>query len=181
MNATKYKRNEASWIFDNEKLIEKLESAYQISSNEKDISGVLRLYGFKVGNLNLIIDEATSCEIVEENHIHFVPLSAEWLVGVSNIRGDVVPIIDLEKLINGDSTKVGYKNYKLAIIGKGEDSIGIELDDLPVQLELNESQEIFDYSNQAKHIQRFIQFAYLHNDDTWLCIDFPSLIQSISN
>ena len=181
MDVTKHIRIENSWVFDNEKLIEKLESAYQVSSNEKDISGVMRLYGLKVGSMNLIIDEATSCEIVEENYIHFVPLSAEWLVGVSNIRGDVVPIIDLEKLVNCDSTSVECKNNTLAIIGKGENSIGIELDNLPVQLEFNESQKIFDYSNQAERIQPFIQFAYLHDDDIWLCIDIPSFIQSISN
>ena len=95
MDTTNPQHNETSWLLENEKLIEKLESAYQGKSNEKESSTVLRCYGFKAGNMNFIIDEATACEILDESNIHFVPMSASWLIGVSNIRGDVVPIIDL--------------------------------------------------------------------------------------
>ncbi len=180
MDTAKQIHNENSWLFDNEKLIEKLESAYQGTSDEKQSGSVLRCYGFKASNMNFIIDEATACEILEESNIHFVPLSATWLIGVSNIRGDVVPIIDLEKLINGDDTNAEYKNRKLAIIGKGENTIGIELDELPVLLEFDKRKKLNDFSNQAERIRPFIQYAYTKDDDIWFCINFPSFIQSIS-
>ncbi len=180
MDTTNPQHNETSWLLDNEKLIEKLESAYQGKSNEKESSTVLRCYGFKAGNMNFIIDEAIACEILDESNIHFVPMSASWLIGVSNIRGDVVPIIDLEKLINGDDSNAEYKNRKLAIIGKGENTIGIELDELPVLLEFDKRKKINDFSNQADRIQPFIQYAYEKDDDIWFCINFPPFIESIS-
>ncbi len=180
MDATKFINNDSSWVFDNEKLIEKLESAYQELPDENNINGALRIYGFKVGGMNLIIDEATKCEILEVNNIHYVPLSANWLIGVSNIRGDVIPIIDLKELVNGNSKNAAFKNGTVAVLGEGENSIGIELDELPVLLEFNKTEKLDDCSSLTENIQPFIHYAYKKDNDIWLCIDFESLIQTIN-
>ncbi|MGH1538658.1 MAG: chemotaxis protein CheW [Gammaproteobacteria bacterium] len=179
-NTTKKLSNHSSWVFDNEKLIEKLESAYQKLPDENNSNGVMRTYGFKVGDMNLIIDEATTCEILEVSNIHYVPLSAKWLIGVSNIRGDVIPVIDLEELVTGNSKEAAFNNGTLAVLGEGENSIGIELDELPVLLEFTKTERLIDYSGLTERIQPFIQYAYKKDADIWLCINFESFIQTIA-
>ena len=86
---------------ENENLIRKLESSYQVSNKQESDTSATRFYALALDNLKLLINVQTSCELLDDNVIYTIPQVSEWLRGVVNVRGNVVPIIDLENIVTG--------------------------------------------------------------------------------
>ncbi len=58
----------------------------------------LQLIGFRVGEENYALDILTIVQIIRfEKKITIVPRVAEFIEGIINLRGNVVPLIDLRK------------------------------------------------------------------------------------
>ena len=168
------------WLDEHAKLIEKLESAYNEPTINEQASSEAFFYSINIGELNILIDSNTSCEVLEENDIYSIPLSEDWLIGVSNIRGDAVPIIDIDYLLNNQYTSPDNPNRKTVVIDQAENAIGLLINILPSSVSFKSSQMITDYSALPELIQPYIQFAYQNEEDIWVCINLHAFFESIS-
>jgi len=167
------------WLKENEKLIEKLEAAYKTAPENNTASQSNQLYGIKFNTLHILIDKNTPSELVEDNTVFPIPLAADWILGVTNIRGDIIPIIDLEIIISGEITNYNVNSSNIMIIGKGEDAIGLLLKQLPILVSVSNDEKLNDYSNLPESIPEFVEYAYTHDECIWACINFPLFIQSL--
>ena len=167
------------WLKENEALIEKLEAAYQAAPEKSEVSHENRFYGIKFSSINLLIDNAASSELLEDSSIYSIPLAAEWIIGVVNIRGDIVPVIDFEKLISGESSKNDINDSKIIVINKGEDAVGFLLEYLPKPISFTENEMLSDYTSLPEVINEHVVYAFKRETSTWACIDFESFLQSI--
>ena len=167
------------WLEPHEKLIEKLESAYKEEQTPKDATSDVIYFGFRIADYNLLINDNTQCEMLEEHSIHRVPLSADWLIGVSNVRSNVVPIIDLELLLTGEKANTETTNCKTIVIGESENVFGLMLGNMPTQITFKKDSRLNDYSKLPEHLHSHVLFSYATDEDTWLCIDFISFFESL--
>jgi len=61
---------------------------------------------FRAGNENLAISILDVKEIIEINTITDVPMTPEYIRGVINLRGNVVPVIDLSARLGRQSSEI---------------------------------------------------------------------------
>lgn len=162
---------------ENENLIRKLESSYKVSNKQESDTSTTRFYALALDNLKLLIDVQTSCELFDDNVIYTIPQISEWLKGVVNVRGSVVPIIDLENLVTGKN-QVSNKNSKIIIINIENHPFGLFLDQLPKIITFDSNSELSDFTKLPHSIQPFVRFAYLQDKEIWAAIDFQNFIQS---
>ena len=141
---------QSSWLDTHAEFIAKLESAYNAPLESKEVSSEVRHYGFSIGELNLLVAENMHCEILEENIIYPIPLAPNWLVGTCNVRGDIVPIIDLEHILTGKIRIAGPHEYKTFIIGEAENAMGLLLSKLPVPIHFKKESQISIFSGLPK-------------------------------
>jgi purine-binding chemotaxis protein CheW len=59
-----------------------------------------QLVGFKIGRELFGVNILTVLEIIREIEITAIPDSPDFIEGVINLRGDIIPIIDLRKRLN---------------------------------------------------------------------------------
>lgn len=167
------------WSKENEALIEKLETAYKATPN-KDLSNKNKqFYGIKFNNLHLLIDENTPSELLKNSSVYPIPLTTKWIIGVSNIRGDIIPIIDLESIINGTSKDLDVNNSNIIIINKGAEAIGLMLEQLPKIVSFTDDKKLNDYSDLPESIRDYINYAYEDDGTAWVGMNFPLFINSI--
>lgn len=169
------------WLEENEKLIEKLETAFRAIPEKNRSDKVNQFYGLELNSVHLLIGNNTSSELLEDNTIFSLPFSAEWIIGVANVRGDVVPIINLEQLISGNIIEQTLNNTKIIIVGKGENAIGILLNQLPKPINFSNNEKLSDFTNLPEIISKHTDHAYVREDVTWVCINFSSFIQSLKD
>lgn len=94
---------------------------------------------FKLDNEEYGIDILRVKEIKEMMRITRVPKAAHFVTGVINLRGEVIPVIDLRKRLN---LPVAEKNSNNRIII-------VSVDDITVGLIVDTSSEVIEISSSA--------------------------------
>jgi len=103
------------------------ESTRATESGPATVAGEKQLVIFTLGKENYGVDIGTVREIIGMQTITKVPRTAEFIEGVINLRGKVIPIIDLRKrfgLIIGDETP----DMRIVVIDIGGQNIGVIVD-----------------------------------------------------
>ncbi len=93
----------------------------QISEPEKIIDDIVQLVGFIIGNEEYAIPILSIQEIIKPIEYTRVPQVPDYVLGVFNLRGDVIPLIDLRKKFNLESAKQSEETRYIVL--KGEENI----------------------------------------------------------
>jgi len=91
------------------------------SDAQEDIEneGLMQLVGFEVGKEIFGVDILMVREIIRSAPITAVPNSPEFVEGVINLRGDIIPVIDLRKRLNLYTDEMQDKNWILILEVEG--------------------------------------------------------------
>jgi twitching motility protein PilI len=123
-------------------------------------------YGFAIGSLNFIYDVHTPCELVKAVSVYSVPNTPEWMLGLINLRGGLVPVFNLEKYF--DFKEEVDKHKLLLILGKGEKAVAFQIKSYP-QLLKNLTQ-LDKIPKLIPKINGYIHAAY-QSEKIWLELD----------
>ena len=116
---------------------------------DEELEGIMQLVGFEIGKEQFGVNILAVQEIIRSAPVTNVPNSPMFVEGVINLRGDIVPVIDLRKRLNlyqGDdeetstsktSTSNEIKNWVL-ILNIGERVIGFIVDSVTEVLKIEE-------------------------------------------
>ncbi|SMN12473.1 hypothetical protein SPBRAN_1128 [uncultured Candidatus Thioglobus sp.] len=139
-------------------------------------------HGINIGEQNLLFDKNILCEVALNTEIHPIPNMPRWLHGVINLRGNLVPVFEINTFLT-ENVQRNKKNI-IFVINKGANAIGLLIDKLPVTLEIDETNEILLNTYEEKTPEIFsgcINKIYALNTDVWLEIDMQILIDNIHN
>ena len=101
----------------------------------------LHMVGFTVGSEEFCIDILKVQEIIRMVQITAMPNSPDYVEGVINLRGKVIPIIDFRKRFHiFDSTSVEEQNKRIVVVSIGSATIGLVVDQVSQVLKLNADQ-----------------------------------------
>ncbi|KOR30917.1 hypothetical protein TI04_03575, partial [Achromatium sp. WMS2] len=94
-------------------------------------------YGIIVGSLGFLLPSNTVSKVIEldSSNLCNLPVVPRWLLGVTIIDGYVIPLFDLEILLNIPSST---HTQQYLIIGKGEQAFGIKINNLPQKISIKE-------------------------------------------
>ncbi|HLC41343.1 MAG TPA: chemotaxis protein CheW [Methylomirabilota bacterium] len=97
--------------------------------NEQGFSraGVLQLVSFNLGDEEYGVDILRVQEINRMVHITRVPKAPEFVEGVINLRGKVIPIVDLRKRF-GLTAKPHDKNTRIIVVDIDGRTVGLIVD-----------------------------------------------------
>jgi purine-binding chemotaxis protein CheW len=74
--------------------------SYNIKENSSNKEHLMQMIGFKIDTETFGVDILIVQEIIRSASITSVPNSPEFVEGVINLRGSIIPIIDLRKRLN---------------------------------------------------------------------------------
>ncbi|WP_062152458.1 chemotaxis protein CheW [Beggiatoa leptomitoformis] len=139
---------------------------------------VLRRLGFHVGNIGLLIAQNATSELIEVSSICPIPNTASWLLGLINLRGNLVPIFDLNLLL-GLENRVSKKNM-LLILGRGETAGAIILDKLPQHVTFVNSDKLDSLPPLPAVLKPFATNGYEKNGEVWFNFDHQGFFESLA-
>lgn len=133
-------------------------------------------YGYALGSFRILIGKQVPCEVVPETAIYPLPNTPQWVLGMINLRGNLVPIFDLRKRLLPEAANSGER--RLLILDRGTRAAGIFIDGLPQALEINDA----DPAQLAEipaglpvTLRDNLRGAYSCAGTTWLEIDHRGL------
>jgi purine-binding chemotaxis protein CheW len=100
--------------------------------------GLIQLVGFGIGSEQFGVNILSVQEIIRSTEVTAVPNSPSFVEGVINLRGDIVPVIDLRKrLALFDEDKVEQRNWIL-ILRIGNHITGFIVDEVNTVIKVSE-------------------------------------------
>lgn len=135
-------------------------------------------HGFKIGNRRLLHDLSTSLEMVDPLPIFRLPNTPNWLLGLSNLRGNLIPIIDLARYLG--EVPLNREKQMLLVVGSGNRTIGMIIDGVLEQISLNDEIPPSAVKDSPDIIKPFINAAYRFQGEIWLQADLDSMFRELS-
>lgn len=135
--------------------------------------------GFRVGAWGFVLPVSIQCEVLERLQVNPIPNVEPWLSGLLNVRGQIVPVIDL-RLLLGDNSPPHKQRYLFAI-DRGDKSVAIWIDGYPQLLTTTAQscQALGSLTTLSERLQPFLVQAYRYQDQLWLQMRFDLLFKSL--
>lgn len=134
-------------------------------------------YTFMLGQLAFFLPNEMLSEVVENADYAYLPRMSENVLGLSNVRGDLVPVFDLHKFLNVD--RDSKQQQHLLSIGVGDEAVGVLLDRLPFRVKESECQIIKSAPILPDAIKPFVSQVYKHGEQVILDYQHDALFSSL--
>lgn len=85
--------------------------------------------GYRIEDLHLVTPLAEIREIFELPPLTRVPGAAEWVLGIANVRGMLLPIMDLRGFVTGACAELGRRS-RVIVLRFGELAAGLLVDEV---------------------------------------------------
>ena len=133
--------------------------------------GLWRGVGYRIGNRRLASGFDEVLEILPLPQVTPVPGARSWLLGLANVRGNLLPVVDLRQFLEGERT-VLHEAQRILLVRQPGGDVAVLIDELYGQRSFNESQlEPVDGSGHAGLIEgrytHFISRAYRLGEHPW--------------
>ena len=136
-----------------------------------DAPGLWRGVGFRIGHKRLASGFDEVVEIMPMPQVTPVPGAQPWMLGVANIRGNLLPIVDLKQFLEGERT-VLHEGQRVLIVRQPGGDVAVTIDELYGQRSFNDEQQLpADVLGESPLAEgRYVHFvdrAYRLADDAW--------------
>lgn len=139
--------------------------------------GLWRGIGFRVGARHLASSIAEVNEILTLPALTVVPGTRSWLLGVANIRGNLVPVIDLKEFVEGERTLVADSS-RVMLVRQHGGSVGLLVDEVLGQRNFSETQRSDAVAEEDARYGRYVLERYQLGDVLWGMFSMIALVRT---
>ena len=136
-----------------------------------DAPGLWRGVGFRIGHKKLAAGFDEVVEILPMPQVTPVPGAQPWMLGVANIRGNLLPIVDLKQFLEGERT-VLHEGQRVMVVRQAGGDVAVTIDELFGQRSFVDEQQMpaqmLTQSTLADgRYAHFVDRAYHLAEDAW--------------
>ena len=129
--------------------------------------GLWRGVGYRIGRRRLASGFDEVVEILPMPALTPVPGAQPWMLGVANMRGNLLPVVDLKQFLEGERT-VLHEGQRMLVVRQRGGDVAVLIDELYGQRSFNEPQLIDATELEAGgRYGHFIERAYRLGDHAW--------------
>lgn len=134
--------------------------------------------GFSIGQENFVADREQVREVLMlPESMTRVPGAKRWLLGIANLRGHLLPLIDLKMFLGSGRTSL-RRVTRVISINHREIPAGIVVDEVQGFRRFMDSEFVDQSPQTAVRCDRYLHGAYERGPDTWPVFNFYDLLES---
>ncbi|MGA8277767.1 MAG: chemotaxis protein CheW [Rhodanobacteraceae bacterium] len=138
---------------------------------------VWRGIGFRIGTRHLLSSIAEVNEILSLPELTPVPGTRPWLLGIGNVRGNLLPVVDLRGFIEGDLTSL-TDNSRMLVVRDRADGCGLLIDEVLGQRSFSEEERGRAIGEDDPRYARFIGERLQLGGVDWGLFSMAALLRS---
>lgn len=152
----------------------------QTESQLERVWNRVRNYGFSIGNWNFLLPQGLYSELMVQPEIAPLPNSPSHFLGLTNVRGNLVPVYRLELWMD-DSVKTNTAPPRYALmIDEINSGIAIVVGDKPQSVNLRDCQaQAWAGEDIPPVLNAVIDAAYRSEGKTWYLVDHRRLFEEL--
>ena len=134
--------------------------------------------GFRIGQENFVADRDQVREVLMlPDAVTRVPGATRWLLGIANLRGHLLPLIDLKLFLGGGRTSM-RRVTRVIFINHREVPAGIVVDEVQGFRRFLNAEFAEHAPQTAIRCDRYLRGAFERGPDMWPVFDFYNLLES---
>ena len=142
-----------------------------------DAPGLWRGVAYRVGSRRLASGFDEVLEILPMPPVTHVPGSTPWMLGVANIRGTLLPVVDLKQFLEGERTVV-YEGQRVMVVRQGGGNVAVLIDQLFGQRTFNDSHKADVAVGEDGRYGHFIKQVYRVGGNDWAVFSMAMLTRT---
>ena len=132
--------------------------------------------GFRIGEDKLIAPMSEIQEILDLPEFTFVPGVKSWMVGVANVRGSLLPLMDLKGFVTGEVLK-NLKEGRVLVVKHQGMNTGLIVDEVLGLRHFSLSEQASQLPDVGKALKPFIKQSFQRNNQHWPVFSFHTLVE----
>ena len=130
--------------------------------------------GFRIGDDKLIAPMNEIEEILDLPEFTNVPGVKSWMVGVANVRGGLLPLMDLKGFILGEDIKQRKKGRVIVIDYKGFNT-GLIVEEVYGMKHFQTKDQSKDIPSLHENVSTYVNKAFSQEGDSWPVFSFQNM------
>ncbi|HKK13952.1 MAG TPA: chemotaxis protein CheW [Gammaproteobacteria bacterium] len=122
--------------------------------------------GFRLGGLRLVAPLGEVVEILTPPALSKVPGTKPWVRGIANVRGNLLPIMDLQGYLQGSSASFGRRSRVLVVSHKGVFS-GLVVDEVLGLRHFLEEERTDELPAHDAGMSSYLKHGFRRGDEHW--------------
>jgi len=140
--------------------------------------GLWRGVGYRIGRQRLASGFEEVVEILPLPAVTPVPGAQPWMLGVANMRGNLLPVVDLKQFLEGERT-VLHEGQRMLVVRQRGGDVAVLIDELYGQRTFNEPQRVdVEALGAGERYRHFIERAYRLDDQPWAVFSLERLART---
>ena len=131
--------------------------------------------GFRIGGTSLLLPPGTLTEVMSPIPTYRLPNTPAWCLGLINVRGNLLPLFEIHKLIRENPAK----RPQLLILGSGAEAAGILIDNLPFSVDLPPTGTVTGRPGSHSLLESHLGEYWRHEGEILMEIDHLSLLHRL--
>ena len=134
----------------------------QQEQNDEEWIGI----GFRLGDLNLVAPLGEVSEILTPPSLSQVPRTKAWVCGIANVRGNLMPIMDLNGFLHDRPAALNRRSRILVVNHKGVYS-GLVVDAVLGLRHFRDEQRCDEPPGTDEHIREYMEHGFRVGNEHW--------------
>ncbi len=135
-------------------------------------------YGYIIAGLHFLVPEKMISEVIQNPKIFNLPNSPEWVEGLINVRGSIIPVMNIARLLKNN---LPVKDQRVLLLNdvNEKQAVAIIIDELPVSLvyeDLPPTKEAY-----PGNIQDYLGEGFQHKGTSWIEFRPQDLFKKLAN
>jgi twitching motility protein PilI len=131
-----------------------------------DAPGLWRGVAYRIGSHRLASGFDEVVEILSIPALTTVPGAQPWMLGVANVRGTLLPVVDLKQFLEGERT-VLHESQRVLVVRQPGGEVAVTIDELYGQRSFVDGQGIDTAQVSEGRYGHFIDRAYRMGEQDW--------------
>ncbi len=134
--------------------------------------------GFRIGQENFVADRNQVREVLMlPESMTRVPGAKRWLLGIANLRGHLLPLIDLKMFLGSGRTSLRRVSRVISVNHRDVPS-GLVVDEVLGFRRFSDSEFVDSWPQTAVRCDRYLVGGYRRSTDIWPVFDLYDLLES---
>jgi twitching motility protein PilI len=129
------------------------------------------------GEIFLVAREETREVMGMPASVTRVPGARGWVKGIANVRGQLLPILDLRQYLGSGVTQSG-RNTRVLVVNHREVPAGLMVDEVLGFRRFADKEFSADVPPTVVRVDRYLAGAFRRNDEVWPVLSLRTLVES---
>ena len=144
--------------------------------HKRDVRPQWQGIGFQLGGMRLVSPMGEVVEILKLPRVTALPRVRDWVAGVANVRGRLIPVIDLHRYF-GLTATVQRLQWRLLIVEGDESSVALIVEQSLGMQHFQEDSFETGRPEGLDAIHPFIKGAYRHGGRVFYVVSLAALVR----